>query len=515
MPWLPWKYSILLPIAVVALLGTAGYALLGPDSSTPESEPTALASEVAESSPATATAVPKLSQTSPPKAGEKESPSPPATPDTAIAGAVMDASGNPIRGARISDGKELLVTGADGLFSFDPGQLDSSVELRFSASGYHDRVLPLADLETSQDIVLDLQPINALYLNPNQSGSDDEVQRIIDIINTTEANAVVIDIKEEIIYYDSQVSLFVDAGTVRPIMDLLRVIQKFRDNDIYTIARLVVFKDGLVAQANPDMAVLNNTTGDLWRDDNGVAWVNPMVHELWRANADLAVEAAGYGFDEIQYDYVRFPTDGDFSTMDFELENTQANREKSIEGFLALSREQLLPTGVKQSADVFGYTLIVDDDLGIGQNFAQVAEYVDYISPMIYPSHWPDGALGLDRPNDHPYETVEISMQAAGEKLGGDMLKVRPWLQDFSFFDMMTYGDDEVRAQIEATEASGASGWMLWDPNNTYHPGGIDADPAAATPESESPAATPQATPGPASPASGSVRIHRTRGTRR
>ena len=508
LPWLQWGYSLILPIALVGLVGTLLYSLIASGEAGPSDDPggelvaqtlaTERPADVATQPSGNATTVPAGAPTQPASPPEPTIQASPAAADGPVEGVVTGADGDPLQGARITDGRVLMVTGADGMFQLGDERSDPAAGVRISASGYHDWAGSMSELGSRSEVVLEPQPINALYLNPNMSGTDEDIDRFIDIINTTSANAVVIDIKEEIIYYDSQVELFVDAGTVRPIMDLAAVLQKFHDNGIYTIARLVVFKDGLVAQANPDMAVLNNVTGDLWRDDNGVAWVNPMVHALWDANADLAVEAAGYGFDEIQYDYVRFPTDGDFTTMDFGLENTQENRENSIEGFLAQAREALLPTGARQSADVFGYTLLVDDDLGIGQNFPNVAEYVDYISPMIYPSHWPDGSLAVDgHPNDFPYETIEISMRKAGEKLDGDMLRVRPWLQDFNYFDLMPYGDDEVRAQIEAVENSGASGWMLWDPNNRYHPGGLDPDPSGATPG----AATPEAgTPQPGTP---------------
>lgn len=494
LPWLPWGLSLTFPIALLALVGTLLLGAFTDDDRAPESliaqTSATITPTAAPETASTTTSAPQPTQVSAPTVA-----STPAITTGTVEGVVTDAAGAPVQGARVSDGVALKVTGADGLFQMSFAGAEPDASLRIDAPGFSAWEQPVSGAPARLEVALETQHVNAIYMNPNMSGTDEDIDRFIEIIDTTAANAVVIDIKEEIIYYDSQVELFVDAGTVRPIMDLGAVLQTFKDHGIYTIARLVVFKDGLVAQANRDMAVLNNQTGELWRDDNGVAWVNPMVHSLWEANADLAVEAAGYGFDEIQYDYVRFPTDGDFSTMDFGLENTQANREKSIEGFLALARERLLPTGARQSADVFGYTLLVDDDLGIGQNFPRIAEHVDYISPMIYPSHWPDGSLAVDgHPNDFPYETIEISMRKAGEKLDGEMVQVRPWLQDFNYFDLMPYGDDEVRAQIDAVEDAGGSGWMLWDPNNRYHPGGIDPDPSAS-PVPATPDARP-ATPG-------------------
>ena len=491
LPWLSWTYSLILPLAIVALLVTAAISVFGQEDD-PE-PPDTSQSLVAELDP---TQQVEVQETLP--ADLEELPSTPtsfnvapnstaATPTgiRGMEGTVVDASGSPIQGAIVANGVAFAVTGADGLFQID-APADGS-NLMVMASGYFDKAAPISGERV--EVQLERQQINALYFNPNFSYNDEAIQNYIDIINTTSANAVVIDIKEEVVFYDSKVKLFNDAGTVQPMMDLAALIKRFQDEGIYTIARLVVFKDGLVAQYDNSLGVMNNQTGELWRDNNGVAWVNPMVHELWDANVELAVEAAGYGFDEIQYDYIRFPTDGDFSTMDFGLENTQANRENSINGFLDLSRAALAPLGVRQSADVFGYSLVVDDDNGIGQNYPEVAARVDYISPMIYPSHWPNGTLNVPGvPNDYPYDVVRISMILSEQK-GVDPLKVRPWLQDFNFPGMRDYGDKEVADQIRAAEEAGASGWMIWDPNNWFHPGGFPVE--ETIPVRTAPFATP------------------------
>ncbi len=418
-----------------------------------------------------------------------------ATAPTAIEGVVSSEDGKPIQGARITDGTQLAITGKDGLFTLDATTVDPAATIRITASGYADGSFPASGSGAPVEIALDLKPIKAIYMNPNISDTEADVDRLIEIVDTSDANAIVLDIKEELIYFDSQVQFFRDAGTVRPIIDIPALLKKLHDHDIYVIARLVVFKDSIVAEQNPDLAVLNNQTGGLWRDMNGVAWVNPMVHKLWEVNTDLALEAATLGFDEIQYDYIRFPTDGDLSTTDFGIPNTQESREASITKFLEMSRQKLLPTGVKVSADVFGYTLLVDDDLGIGQNFIQLADYVDYLSPMVYPSHFPNGSIDVDgHPNDFPYETIDISMRAGKRKLDGSALQIRPWLQDFDYFDLKPYGDAEVRAQIEAAEKVGTSGWMLWDPNNRYHPGGFpEKGQNTYLPAGAGPGATPAA----------------------
>lgn len=401
-----------------------------------------------------------------------------AAQSTLVEGVVRDETGGLIQGARITDGSTLAISDAQGIFSLERADLKEDGELRVTGSGYRDWTAAVGDLEAVTEIQLELQPIRALYLNPTVTASAAQVDDLIEVINTTNANAVVIDIKEEWVWYASEVSFFQDAGTVRPAYDIEALLQEFEDNDIYTIARHVVFKDSTVAEVYPDLAVRDVTTGGPWRDINGVAWVNPFIEELWEPNIDLAVEAATLGFDEIQYDYIRFPTDGDLSTMDVGVEFTQIQRENAIEGFLAQSRDRLLPTGARQSADVFGFTMVVSDDLGIGQNFAQLAEHVDYLSPMVYPSHYSDGQFGLPgHPNDFPYEIVDISLQGGVQLLGGNALQIRPWLQDFDLYGMTPYTSQQVRAQIQAADEWGTSGWMLWDPENRYRRDNLDPEP--------------------------------------
>ena len=398
----------------------------------------------------------------------------PARPQV-YAGTVSNRSGEAVQGAIITDGTQTEVTGADGLFSFDLAST-SADSIRVFAPGYAELHIPVSEATAPAALTLERQDIKAIYFNPNISDTQEDVDRLINLINTTEVNAMVIDIKEELIFYDSDVEFFENAGTVSPTFDLAGLLKRLEENNIYTIARLVVFKDSIVAEKYPDLAVKNSVTGDVWRDMNGVAWVNPMLHALWDANTALAVEAANLGFDEIQYDYVRFPTDGDLSTMEFGLPYTEENRVRAISKFLEQSKQALIPTGAKLSADVFGFTMLVPDDLGIGQDATELAPHVDYLSPMVYPSHFPNGSMALDgHPNDYPYETIEISMRTGREQLGS-ALQLRPWLQDFDFFDMMPYGREEVRAQIRACEDVGTSGWMLWDPNNQYTDGALGPD---------------------------------------
>jgi len=320
-------------------------------------------------------------------------------------------------------------------------------------------------------VATDRRSIKAIHCNPLVTTDQAGFDRLVDLIDRTELNALVLDIKEEAVYHDTEVGFFRDAGAVAPRYDLGTLLQILRERDIYAIARLVVFKDPLVVAARPDLAVLDVATGNPWLDLGGATWLNPFAREVWEATVELAVEAATLGFDEVQFDYVRFPSDGDLTTADFGPRLvTPETRSGAIAGFLALAGDGLDPTGAKLAVDVFGYTLFVDTDLGIGQDSARLARLVDVLCPMVYPSHFPNGSLLLPgHPNDFPYETIAISMDAGKAKLGGSARTLRPWLQDFSLPGMRAYGAEDLRAQIDAAEAAGAGGWMVWDPNNLYH----------------------------------------------
>jgi hypothetical protein len=308
----------------------------------------------------------------------------------------------------------------------------------------------------------------AVYLNPTMDDGYD-LDRLLGLIDRTELNALVIDVKEEGVYVDTGVGLFHEAGTVVPYYDVAAVLDALHAHDVYAIARQVVFKDTPLAEARPDLAVADAATGGPWHDMNGVAWVNPFSEDVWAANIDLAVELVGLGFDEIQFDYVRFPTDGDLEAMDFGREVTESVRVDTIADFLGEARANVAAVGAKVGADVFGLTLILDD-IGIGQNVGRIAEVVDYVCPMVYPSHFPYGSIVVDgHPNDFPYETIEIGLGTAEERVAGVRGKLRPWLQDFSLPGMSDYGAAEVRAQIDAAEANGAAGWMVWNAASVYH----------------------------------------------
>jgi len=420
----------------------------------------------------------------PPPAVATEPPaSPTSTPaavaqgGSTIAGVVRDAAGQPIWDATILSGTNFVRTGEDGTFQLE--HVPDGSEVRIWASGYADRMVPAA---AQMDVALERQDIKGAYLTGAHLTDEAAIQRIIDLAQTTEVNAVVIDMKEWNVYYDTGVQFFIDADDVSVAFDPAGLVQRFKAAGLYTIARIVVFNDPVVAENRPDLAV-KTTDGQIWRGYNGNAWVNPYHQELWQPNIDLGIEAAGMGFDEIQFDYVRFPSDGDLSIAEFGKEHTYEEDERvgTIVSFLSMARDQLTAHGVKTGADVFAIIAIFSDDQGIGQRFADFTRVVDYISPMAYPSHYTAGVLGMtEEPNTQPYETLQITMASAASKVPGMVLKIRPWLQDFTMGDP-PYGAEEVGGQIRATMEGGGSGWMLWNPDSEFTTGALAPKESAAT----------------------------------
>ena len=386
-----------------------------------------------------------------------------------ISGKITDASGQPIWDATILSGTNFTRTAEDGTYQLANVPVGS--EVRIWASGYADQTVPAA---ANLDVKMEREDIKAVYLTGAHLTDENTIQSIIDLAKTTEVNAVVIDMKEGTVYYDTDVQFFVDADAVFPAFDPASLVQRFKEAGLYTIARIVVFNDPVVAENRPDLAI-ETTDGQIWRGYNGAAWVNPYKTELYQPNIDLGIEAANMGFDEIQFDYVRFPSDGDLSNAEFGKEHTYQEDERvsTIVNFLSMARDQLTAHGVKTGADVFAIVAIYPDDQGIGQRFADFTKVVDYISPMAYPSHYTAGPLGMDvEPNQEPYETLQITMASAAEKVPGMVLKIRPWLQDFTMGDP-PYGPKEVGDQIRASMEEGTSGWMLWNPDSEFTAGAL------------------------------------------
>lgn len=305
-----------------------------------------------------------------------------------------------------------------------------------------------------------------IYVSGWVAGSP-RMNALIDLVRETELNAVVIDVKDDHgnITYQSTLPKVAEMGnSVAYIKDLDALLQRLDREGIYAIARIVVFKDPALGKNRPDLVILG-PSGLPWRDRIHATWADPYNREVWAYNVAVAKEAAARGFQEIQFDYVRFPSDGNLDGLVYPAA-TGEKRSRVIADFLAYARRELEPLGAFVSADVFGLVTSAADDLGIGQYWEELAPSVDYMSPMVYPSHYALRSYGLPDPDAAPYETVYRAMQDALRRTAGTGARIRPWLQDFTLRNR--YDANMVRAQIKAVQDSGLDEWMLWNPYSNF-----------------------------------------------
>jgi hypothetical protein len=304
-----------------------------------------------------------------------------------------------------------------------------------------------------------------LYATGWSAGSSAALARLVGIIDRTELNAIVIDIKDGKVSYHVDVPLAYEAHAVPPmIADIDEVMQLLREHDIYPIARIVVFRDSEVAKARPDLAV-QNPDGSVWVDRGGYAWLNPYNKRTWEYNVAIAKDAVKRGFKEIQFDYVRTPSEGRVSEIVFPGEE-EYEGENPITDFVQYATAELKPLGAWVSVDIFGLTSSVNHDMGIRQILDAVAKHADLVCPMLYPSHYAKPELGLRDPELAPYEIVTKSLSAGLERLHGSDCRIRPWLQDFSRHS--TYGPEQVLSQIRAVKDLGIDEYLIWNPRNRY-----------------------------------------------
>ena len=373
----------------------------------------------------------------------------------------------PIADAIVTAGGPALRSDAQGRVALD----GAGATVRARAVGYLRAEIPSQALRGKEpDIQLRPFRPKALYLTVYGIGNARLRANALQLIDSTELNALVIDVKGDrgLVPYPSAVALATAVGAqrVRTVGDLPALVQSLRDCGIYTIARIVVFKDALLAQARPDLAI-RRRDGSIFHDREGLAWTNPYSREVWNYNIALAIEAAKAGFDEIQFDYVRLP---DTPGLAFERPWTEPNREAAIEGFLAEARRALTPFNVFLAVDVFGYICWNRNDTKIGQQIENIAGIVDYVSPMLYPSSFQFGIPGYRRPVDHPYEIVRLSLDEARRRTARPPVAFRPWLQAFRdyAFGGRAFSGEPLRLQIKAADDFGADGWMIWNPRNAY-----------------------------------------------
>lgn len=329
--------------------------------------------------------------------------------------------------------------------------------------------------------------VKGIYMTGYTVANTERFNKLIELVKTTEINAVVIDVKDDtgLMTYESSLPDvdFTGANKNVRIKDIDSIMKVLRDNNIYAIARIVTFKDRIAGDKYANLAV-KNTSGGIWRDRHGMSWLNPYNEESWDYIVDIAEEAAAKGFNEIQFDYVRFPTDGNTKIIDYGSSAAGKSKAKAIAEFLSYGRDRLSKKGVVVSADVFGLVTTAADDMRIGQHLESIARSVDVICPMVYPSHYGKGSYGVAEPDFEPYKIVNRSMTIAQERI--DAIKdvrrkavLRPWLQDFTATYLKRYkryGPAEVRAQIDATYDAGAEEWLLWNAGNRFTEGALNKE---------------------------------------
>ncbi len=391
---------------------------------------------------------------------------------TNYSGTVIDAqSKKPIVDAMVTLGNTVTHTTANGKFQIS-GSGDQ-LGIRAYAHLRQEMATPTAP----KDATIALEPFTpkALYLSFYGIGDRHLREAALKLMAETELNALVIDLKGDRGWVsfksDTALASTIGAQKIITIKNLKTLAADLHAKKIYSIARIVVFKDSPLAANRPELAI-KTASGAIFRDREGLAWCNPYSRAVWDYNIDLAVEAARAGFDEIQFDYVRFP---DRRGLVYPMPNTEVNRVAAISGFFAEARKRLTPYNVFLSADLFGYVVWNSNDTDIGQKLENLAPALDYMSFMLYPSGFQFGIPGYLNPVHHPKEIIYLTLEKAKQRTGLPGIRFRPWLQAFRdyAFDRTQFGASQIRAQIEGADQSNSNGWMLWNPHNVYANDGL------------------------------------------
>lgn len=334
------------------------------------------------------------------------------------------------------------------------------------------------------------EPLKAVYMTQCVAGTPSFREKIVKLVDETELNSIVVDIKD----YTGTVSFAtgdpqIDSlgGVGCRVDDMKEFVEYLHSKNIYVIGRVTVFQDPLYAKAHPELAVKRKSDGGVWKDRKGISFIDVGARPFWDYIVSISKKSYELGFDEINFDYIRFPSDGDMKDISFPHTGAVLKKEM-LRQFFEYLNKNLSGSGIVTSADLFGMTTTNADDLGIGQILEYALLNFDYVSPMVYPSHYPNGFNGWPNPNKVPYEIVKFSMDSAVSKVNFlyaeistttasstpdkkmmqrvNPLQLRPWLQDNDY--PVHYTSQMVRTQIQATYDAGLTSWMLWDPANTY-----------------------------------------------
>jgi|JI10StandDraft_1071094.scaffolds.fasta_scaffold01833_10 hypothetical protein len=328
------------------------------------------------------------------------------------------------------------------------------------------------------------EPLYGIYMTSWVASTPSLRNNLIKLVDETSINAIVIDIKD----YSGKIAYLTDDPTINMygaaesrIKGIEEIIADLHAKGVYVIGRVTVFQDPYLAKKFPDLAIKRVSDGGLWADKNGLHYLYPGNPDVWAYTAAIAKDAYAKGFDEINFDYVRFPSDGNIKDM--AIPDSTLSKSEIVEEFFAYLDTELKDTGMKTSADLFGMTTTNTDDLGIGQVLEKALPYFDYVCPMVYPSHYPPNFNGWANPNANPHDLIEYVMSAAvvrAEAMKNDPAQpesvrsrvnkdqLRPWLQNFSL-GTPPYTSAEIRAQLDGTYDAGLTSWLLWDAANKYN----------------------------------------------
>ncbi len=316
---------------------------------------------------------------------------------------------------------------------------------------------------------LSFENVKALYLTAYSAGSPKKIDEMIDLFEKTELNAIVIDIKDYSgkILYDSELPIVNELKTdEKRLGDVKALIEKLHEHDIYIIARQTVFQDPILSVKKPEWAI-GSKNGGLWHDKKGLTWVDPTKKEVWDYNVAIGKEAVKLGFDEINFDYVRFPSDGNMNDVVYT--NGEKERHEIMKEFYQYLGDQFQNIA-PISLDVFGFVMERPEP-SIGQSLEDMVDAVDFVYPMMYPSHYPAGHLGFKNPAEHPAEVFEHGMAKGMPLTEGKKAKIRPWIQAFNLGAV--YDAGKIREQIDVIEKYTDAGWLMWNASNRYSEAGL------------------------------------------
>ncbi len=315
------------------------------------------------------------------------------------------------------------------------------------------------------------QTVKAAYYTSWAAGTPSFKKQMFALVDGSELNSLVIDVKD----YSGRISFPMDdpeinkIGSVQVrIPEIKEMIGKLHENGIYVIGRVAVFQDPFIVKVHPEWSVLDKRTGKQWKDSGGAYWADPDKKEMWKYVATIAKEAYAVGFDEINFDYVRFPSDGALGNAIFD-KPASTTKAAALKEFFIYLHGEMSPLGIPTSADIFGQVTSDKGDMGIGQHFESVLPYFDFVCPMVYPSHYISGFLNYTKPAEHPYEIVKYELDTAVARAiaaSSSPNKIRPWLQAFDLGAI--YTPAMVHTQMQATADAGANGWLLWNAGSVY-----------------------------------------------